>query len=610
MNDSYKILEFIWQKGLIAVLLIALLLIIHNPDRAEKLKELFFLPLFRFFKRGSRQYIAAKMGYTVTEFLKRQIRSELNSSLDVKIKIKWVHSPSDPVLSQDGTLVLRLRETDDQTRNVLSATKVALPHLVCPTLRPHIKPHASVAIDLTLLRKLADGMGKHAYPIFQRYFLSPAVDEDVDIKALFTKLIELDSSGTFVFVFLEELSLLGETLYSKGDTSDRTEEIVAFLDFLLGEARREISEEITLRYFSKDFNVGIILLAKTWKALIQGVTPYLKRMDENVKLGCDSIYIIAFPPAFEFFSRLIDAAEGDDRISKIKVSKVRALSKENHLIADKKMGLFRRNPMFSDTSFDDKVKAAGLREGMLVEGAVLDVSENMALVDVQGINAVIHRKECSWFTVFNCSEYLSVNERKKFLIRSIDVSKGMLELTNRTAELDPWKPDNLPNVGDVVEVTMTKCNGLEYFGRYGDNIEIVIPRLELSWLEISGADDTTLIGTQQRVVIYEKSDEMHTLKGSIKQREPDPWPKIHAGLPKGTELRATVSEVTPNFVKVDLPRGLAGIISRESMHKAGFEYADFEKTLIKGQGLDVVVTKVFIKKRKIRLDLKRNIGKQ
>ena len=295
MNDTYKLLEFIWQKGIIAIILIALLLIIHDPDRAEKLKELIFLPLFRFFKRGSRQYMAAKVGYTATEFLKRQIRTELNSVPDVKIKIKWVHSPSDPVLSQDGTLVLRLRETDDQTRNVLSATKVALPHLICPTLRPHMRPHASVAIDLTLLRKLTDGMGKHAYPIFQRYFLSPALDENVEIKALFTKLVELDSSGTFVFIFLEELNLLGETLYSKGDTSDRTEEITAFLEFLLGEARREISEEITLRYFSKDFNVGIILLAKTWKALIQGVAPYIKRMDENVKLGCDSIYIIAFP---------------------------------------------------------------------------------------------------------------------------------------------------------------------------------------------------------------------------------------------------------------------------------------------------------------------------
>ena len=211
---------------------------------------------------------------------------------------------------------------------------------------------------------------------------------------------------------------------------------------------------------------------------------------------------------------------------------MRALPKEKYLIPNKKMALFRRNPMFSDASFDDKVKAAGLREGLLVEGTVLDVSENMALLDVRGINAVIHKKECSWFTVFSCSEYLSINERKEFVIKSIEVSKGMLELTNRTPELDPWKSHILPNVGDVVEVTMTKCNGLAYFGWYIDSVEIVIPRQELSWLEIPGTDDTSLLGTQQPVLIYEKSDEMHMLRGSIKQVEPDPWPKINAGLPR------------------------------------------------------------------------------
>jgi small subunit ribosomal protein S1 len=607
MNDINKILEFIWDKGLIAILLIALLLIIHNPDRADKLKELFFLPVFHFFKRGSKQYMAAKVGYTATEFLKRHIRNEFKSMPDVKIKINWVKSPSDPVLSRDGTLVLRLRETDDQTRNVLVATKVALPHLVCPTLRPYIKQHASVAIDLAVLRKLADGLGKHAYPIFQRYFLSPAVDENGEIRSLFTKLVELDSSGTFVFVFLEELNALGETLYSTGETDDKTEEIMAFLEFLLKEARRGVSEEITLRFVSKEFNVGIILLAKTWKASSQGVAPYLRRMDENVKLGCDSIYVIAFPPAFEFFSRLVSSAEGDDRISLIKVSQVRAMPKEEYLTPNKKLALFHRNPMFSDASFQEKVKAAGLTEGSLIEGTVLDVSDTMALLDVQGINAVIHKRECSWFTVSRCSEFLAMNEKKQFIIKSIDVSRGMLELTNRLPELDPWKSQKLPRIGDVIEVTMAQCNGLSYFGRYAENIEIIVPRAELSWLETVAPEETSLLGTQKRVFIYEKDDEQHTLKGSIRQVEEDPWPKIHARLLMGTELRGIVLEVSPNFVRVELPGGLRGVIPRESMFQAGFEYADFEKTLVKGQGLDVVVTKVFVAKRRIRLDLKRNV---
>lgn len=607
MTDLSKILEFIWEKGWIAVIVILLLLIVHDPDRAEKLKELIFLPVFRFFKRGSRQYMAARVGYMATEFVRRRISNELPSVPNVKIKIKWVRSSSDPVLSKDGTLVLRLRETNDQTRNILAATQVALPHLICPTLRPHMQLYASMAIDLTLLRKLTDGLGKHAQPIFHRYFLSPAVDENVELKALLVQLIELDSNGTFVSVFLEELNVLGETLYGRGETSDKTSEIMAFLEYLLTEARRDVSEEITLHYFSKEFKVGIILLAKTWKTLTLGVSPYIKRMDQNIKLGCDSIYIIAYPPAFEFFARLITAAEADDRVSLIKVNKVQNQAKEKQLNPNKKIALFRRNPMFSDSSFGDKIKAVGINEGMRIEGTVLDVSQNMALVDVLGMNGVVHKEDCSWFTVFDCAEILTVGERGEFTVKSIDVSRGMLGLTNRSPELDPWRLAKVPAVGDIVEVTLVSCNALSYYCRNTDQIEVILPRQELSWLEAPVPDSADLLGSRQRVVIFERSDEFHLLKGSVRQLEEDPWPKIHARFPKGTELRATVRECTPNFVKVDLLGGLNGFIPKEAMQKAGYEYADFESTLAKGQKLDVVVTKVFLKKRKIRLDLERNV---
>lgn len=88
MPELLKVLEFIGEKGWIGALIVILILIIDNPDRAEKLKELIFLPLFRFFRFSSRQYLASKVNYTSTEFLRKQIREALPSSPDVKIKVK------------------------------------------------------------------------------------------------------------------------------------------------------------------------------------------------------------------------------------------------------------------------------------------------------------------------------------------------------------------------------------------------------------------------------------------------------------------------------------------------------------------------------------------
>jgi hypothetical protein len=98
MDNLPEILEFIWSKGWVAVLVVILILLIHDPDRAEKIRELLFLPLFRLCKRGSRQYVAAKVGYTSTQFMKKEILPLLPSAANVKIQVQWVRSPSDPVL--------------------------------------------------------------------------------------------------------------------------------------------------------------------------------------------------------------------------------------------------------------------------------------------------------------------------------------------------------------------------------------------------------------------------------------------------------------------------------------------------------------------------------
>jgi len=611
MENAKYILEFILQYGLLGFLLVVLLLIIHNPDRAEKLRALILEPSFRLFKWGSRQYLASEVGYTTTEFFKRHVTRLIPSLPDVKIKIKWVTSPSDPVLSEDGKVVLRLEETNDQTRNILAATRVALPHVVCPTLRPNLEQYAQTAIDLALLRKLADRLGKHARPIFQRYFLMPEVEENHTAATLFAKLVELDAKGTFVSIFLEELNVLGETLYASADVGDKTDEINSFLEYLLTEARREVSKEIFLEYLSTDFRVGIVLVAKTSKAKTRGIEPYLQAIDVNIKRGCDSIYIIAYSGFFTFLKHIINVVEGDERLSVMQVNKVRIKSSNLAQESDvRKIVLLLRNTVFSDSTFKERLDASGIKEGDLVEGTVMDVSQNVAVVDIAGLNGVIYSKDCSWKTAFDCRDVLSEGSKYQFIVHSIDKSKNRLKLSKRLPEQDPWKSKHLPDEGDIIEVDIVAISGCNYIGHYFDNIEVLVPIYEVSWLETDLPEETKLLYTLQQLVIYEKSEERRVLKGSIRRLEEDPWPQIHQRLPKGTELRATVLEVTSQFVRVALPDGLTGIIPKEAMMRGGFEYADFEKSVVKEQGLDVVISKVFIKKRKIRLDLKRNVSQR
>lgn len=607
MEVAKEIIMIILSYGLPGVLLVALLLIIHDPDRAEKLKALIFKPLFLLFKWGSKEYLASEVGYTVTDFLKKHIKPFMPSMADTKIKIKWVTLTSDPVLLSDGTLILRLEETNDQTRNILAATRVSLPHVVCTDLRAHLEQYAQTAIDLVLLRNLADKLGKHARPIFQRYFFNPEIEKNKGVADLVVKLIKLDDNGIFLTIFLEELNLLGAMLYDDVVVAaDKTNEILSFVEYLIKLASREIGEEMCLEYLSSEIRTGIVLLAKTRKAEELGVTPYLQAINVKLKQGCDSIYVIAYPEAHDFSKRLITAIDGDVRLTLIKTNKINIKSPDyikNGKVFE--ISLLRRNKLSSDNSFGEKLTALSIKDGSLVKGVVLDISQSATLVDVQGLNAVVYKNECSWRSISKCSDVLHIGSTYQFRVQTIDKNQNRLNLSLRFPEEDPWKSQKLPKVNDVIEVDIVGVAGTNYIGYYCENIEILIPQHEMRWLGSDESERTDILNSRQRIIIYELSVERRIIKGSIRRLEQNPWPKIHKRLSKGKELRAIVQEVTPDFVRVSLPEGLTGHIPKDEMIQGGFEYADFEKNVVRGQGLNVVVSKVFVERQRIRLALKR-----
>lgn len=603
-----EFVDVLVQYGVPGFLVIVILLVLHKPERAEEWKALLLRPSFRLFKWGSKGYIAARVGASATEFLQKHIAQLSPSTRSVKVRIKWVTSSSDPVLSKDGTLILRMQEENDQTRNILAATRVALPHVVCPTLRPNLQEYARSAIDLTLLRKLAEKLGTHARPIFQRYFFDPEAEEDEKVAQLFRQLLILDRSGILVAVFLEELNAFGEALYTDGDTSDQTSEVLAFLEFLLVVAQRDLHEQIRLDYHSARLHVGILLLALTFKTKTEGVRPYLRRIDEKIRGGCDSIYILVYPHSKSFLKRILTATEADQRITLESQSVVHGVEH----VPDTREGvcqiaLLRRNTLFSDSTFAEKLDALGIREGAHVQGRALDLAEEVALVDVMGVNGYIQRKDCSWRTIDTCTDILAEGETSQFIVQSIDTARHSLALTKRDPKDDPWESERMPNVGDTIEVGIIGFSGITYIAEYLDKIEVLIPLYEVSWLGVEPDQREKLLNTTQRILVYDKSAEQHALRGSIRRLEEDPWPKIHERYPKGTECRVSVLDVSRDGVAVELPEGVKGILPREAMIRGGYEYADYENTVVKGQGLDVIVSKVFLKKQKIRLELKRAV---
>lgn len=601
-----KLIEAILKYGLLPTfLLIIIFLIVQDPNRAFKLKSLLISPFFKLFKWFKRAYIANEVAKYLNTFFSKELAID-SSNDSVSFKIDWVRSDADPIL-KGGKLIIRMRNDEDQAKNVLTATRYALPKVVCPLFRHNILPAYSTAIDFTFLHKLAGQLGNHGKAVFKKYFLDPESTSDPALVETLQKLIQLDKFGIFTSIFINELNHVGEGLYGDSDTKDRTSELIQFINYLSELANREIGEEIPLDNYSERFKVGCILLARSQRATKRGLIPYLRRLNINLEKGCDSIYIVAFPPAFKFLEKFIDVVDGNQRVNIERIYKTKEVSFLNRSTAINICSL-RRNKLFTNESFVRKIEASDIQIGKYVQGTVVDCSTDEALISFLGVDGTIIKSECSWVSNLTCHDTLHIGEIKTFIVKNIDNSNGNISLSLRFPEEDPWKKIQIPKANDIIELTLTSRDNISFKGLFKDVLEVALPIQEVSWFNLDGDERDELLGKTMLAKVIRVEPSIRLIECSIRQMENDPWPNIHASLKPGTEFNGKVHEVSEHFVRVRIDNGLVGKVPRESLLLAGYEYSNYMENLVPGQGLEVVVTKVFINKKWIRLDLKRNIN--
>jgi len=602
-----KIVEQFLKYGLIPTcLLIIIFLIVQDPERAVKLKSIVTRPFFRFFKWFSKSHIESKVASNANEFLNSEIFSQLTQADRYKLKVRWVEKPNDPILSEKGTLILRLKEDDDQTKNILSAVHTALPHVLCPLIRKNINSTCNNSIDLVVLKKLSEKLGNHGRVSFKKYFLDPQTEIDTRINELISKLQTLDTNGFLMPIFLNELDNLSQTLFANNDNTDYSEQVLLFLEYLLTIVNREVGEEIQLEYLISPFKVSTILLARAHRADTQGLKPYLRRLKINLDKGSESIYIISFPQAFTFFDRLLKAIDSHDHVF---IKKVVTTSFQNQSFKNKnnlKIAVISRNDVFADALFEEKLNEYGLSEGSKISGIVEDISQNESLVTIYGMTGYVSKNDCSWIRINSCQDALEKGKEYDFFIKKIDKTSNLIYLSLKHQELNPWNRIELPKVNDIIELYANSRDAFRLNCIYKNELEIYIPTEETSWFFLTENQLADLLGKHFQAKVLLVDTENQIIHCSIKQIEDNPWPIIHESLKVGTEFNGRISDITPNYVQVKLPNNYVGVLPKESLEKGGHEYKNFQDNMILGQGIDVYVSKVFINRQRIRLDLTRN----
>ncbi|HET6497275.1 MAG TPA: 30S ribosomal protein S1 [Thermoleophilia bacterium] len=163
-----------------------------------------------------------------------------------------------------------------------------------------------------------------------------------------------------------------------------------------------------------------------------------------------------------------------------------------------------------------------LNVGDVVEGAISNIVDFGAFVDLEGIDGLIHISELSWTHINHPSEVLQVNQKVKVKVLDIDRDRQRISLGLKQTQEDPWqKIVAQHSVGDVVDGRVTKIVAFGAFVEIYAGIEGLVHISELANRHIERPDEVVSVGQTVQVKIIEVDSQRRRLSLSIKRVDGD-----------------------------------------------------------------------------------------
>jgi small subunit ribosomal protein S1 len=184
-----------------------------------------------------------------------------------------------------------------------------------------------------------------------------------------------------------------------------------------------------------------------------------------------------------------------------------------------------------------------LQPGMIVEGAISNIVDFGAFVDLDGIDGLIHISELSWSHVNHPSEILAIGDVVPVKVLDIDRDRQRISLGLKQTQEDPWqRVINTYRVGDELEGKVTKVVTFGAFVEIMDGVEGLVHISELAHHHVENPREILEPGQDVRVKILEIDSERRRLSLSVK-RVAEQLPHIKSAAEAGAAARGTSEEI-------------------------------------------------------------------
>jgi small subunit ribosomal protein S1 len=164
-----------------------------------------------------------------------------------------------------------------------------------------------------------------------------------------------------------------------------------------------------------------------------------------------------------------------------------------------------------------------LEPGQIVEGAISNIVDFGAFVDLDGIDGLIHISELSWSHVNHPSEILNIGDTVPVKVLDIDRERQRISLGLKQTQKDPWqRVVDSYSVGDELEGAVTKVVTFGAFVEIMDGVEGLVHISELAHHHVENPREVVQPGDKVKVKILEIDSDRRRLSLSVKRVEAGP----------------------------------------------------------------------------------------
>ena len=324
------------------------------------------------------------------------------------------------------------------------------------------------------------------------------------------------------------------------------------------------------------------------------------RVIERIKggLNVDLDGVPAFLPGSQIDIRPVRNLEGFLR-QEIEVRVIKLNRKRGNVVVSRKAVL-------EEVSNKKKTETLGsIEEGVVLEGAVKNITDYGAFIDLGGIDGLLHIIDMSWGRIQSPNDIIKVGDNIQVKVLKFDREKERISLGYKQLLPDPWQSvaERFPK-GSHVRGKVVSLTDYGAFIEIEPGVEGLVHVTEMTWSKrLKHPSKLLSIGQDVEAVVLEADPHSRRISLGLKQVTADPWETLPVRYHIGSRVTGKVRSLTDFGAFVEIEDGIDGLV-----HVSDISWTKRIKhpsdVLKKGQQVDAVITNIDVDGRRLSLSIK------